>query len=116
MARYACFISDISERAVAVVVKQNVVTVVSDVQILKTVTVEISRGCPHTEVAHFSARYSGFLCYVGKCSIMIVSIERVSYRRLRSKEVRRSAVDEINIHPAVVVKIKKQTTTAAGLW
>src|SRR5688572_219426 len=107
----ARFVSHVGERAVAVVTIENVRAVVCDVEIDKTVGIEIRRGHAHPKLA---ARDTRFMGYVGESSVSVIAIERVFQRRRRREEIRWTTVDEIDVHPTVVVVIEKGAPGADG--
>ena len=48
--------------------------------------------------------------------LSIVAVERVAQRMRWVVEIALAAVDQINVHPAVVVIIEKSAARAAGFW
>jgi hypothetical protein len=107
---YARFLRDISECAIAVVVVQDASSNLGDIQIRETVTVVITDCYPHAITA---AGDAGFFRDVGECTVAVVPIERVAQRPRRIVKLRLTAVDEVNVHPAIVVVIEKSTTGTA---
>ena len=51
---------------------------------------------------------------VGECAVAVVPVKPVAQRRVRSEEVAGTAVDEENVHPAVVVEIEKCASSPGG--
>ncbi len=108
----AGFLRDVGERAVAVVVKQNVVSPEAAEEIVPAVVVVIAdadAGLPA------GAREAGFFGDVGESSVAIIFVE-MRGRCLAGRPVRveTRAVGEINVEPAVVVVIEKGEAAAFG--
>src|SRR5262249_14630468 len=76
--------------------------------------VEIGRRRAHPEMSHLPASDSGFVGHVGERAVAVVAIESVLDRSFRRKEVRRAAVDEVNVEPPIIVVIEEQPAAAAG--
>ena len=53
--------------------------------------------------------------HIGKCSVAIVFVERVANGLRRLEEIARTAVDQVDVHPAVVVVIEKGAPGSQGL-
>src|SRR5882672_3121960 len=100
------FIRDIGEGAVAVVVIKNIAPVTGYVEIDPAIAIVITGGDTHAKRA---AGHSGFVGHVCKRPIMIVVIKGIPQRLNGSVEVRKPAIDQIDIHPAIVVIIEKGT-------
>src|SRR5580704_2667523 len=98
----AGFGGDVGESTVAVVVIEDARGVLRHVNIRKAVAIVVANGDAH---AVGVATDAGFLCDVSKCAVAIVFVERVAQRRIRIEEVALAAIDEINVHPAVVVVV-----------
>src|SRR5580692_5643100 len=100
-------LGNVRKSAIAVVVIKNASAVLGHVDIRKAISVVIANGhsLPITP-----CRYPGFLCYIGECAIAIVAVESIPERRSRSKKVTLSAVDKINVQPAVIVVVEKSAT------
>src|SRR6185503_1050896 len=105
----------VCERPVTIVTKQNVATVVGHVQVLPTVSIEVGCRGAHPEMTHLTAGDPGLFGDVSERSGVVISVESVSDGGLRRIKVGRAAVDKVDIHPPVVVEIKEQPATAAGL-
>ncbi len=60
--------------------------------------------------------YSSFLCDIGEGTVTIVAVKGIPQWPWRIIEVRFPAVDEVNVHPAIIVKIQESTAGSAGLW
>ena len=108
----AGFAGDVGESAVAVVVKQDVVSPEAAEQIVPAVVVVVAdadAGLPA------GARQAGFFGDVGEGAVAIVFVEMRS-RRLAGRPVgvEARAVGEINVEPAVVVVIEKGQAAALG--
>ena len=111
---HAGLISHICKSAIAVVVIENIPSVVCNVKILPTVAVIITRGSSHAEASHLAAADSGFFSYIYKSTIMIVAIKRVFDWRFWTKKIGWTTIHQVDIHPAIVIKIKEETPTATG--
>src|SRR6185369_8792774 len=110
-----CFVGNVGESAVAVVVEEDVHAVIRDVQVLETVAIKVRRGSAHSEVAHLATRDAGFVSYISESAVAVVAVESVLDRSLGSVKIRWAAVDQIDIHPTIVIKIEEQATSAARL-
>jgi hypothetical protein len=51
---------------------------------------------------------------VGECTVAIVAVKRITQRLRRIIEVGFSAVDQVDVHPAIVVKIEEGASGSAG--
>src|SRR6202011_2253061 len=98
----------IGKRSVSVIVIKDAAAILGDVQVRKPVAVEI----PDRDAVAKAARpYTSFFRYVRKCSVAIVFIQRVAQRGIGSVEIALAAVDQINVHPAIVIVVQER---AAG--
>ncbi len=93
--------------------KENVDAVVGYVKILPAIAVEIGGRGAHTEVAHLAARDARLFGHVGERAIAVVAIERVLDRSFGRVEIGWSTVNEIDIHPTVVIEVEEETAAAA---
>ena len=107
----AGFFGDVGEGAVSVVAVKNAAAILGDVQIGKTVAVVVTDSDTHTVAASGDA---GFFGDVGESSIAVILIECVAQRRIGIEEIAFAAVDEINVHPAVVVVVEEGAARACG--
>src|SRR6266705_1060178 len=73
-------------------------------QIQLTVVVIVK---PHGAGGPAGCGHTCFLGDVSESAVMIIMVEGVLQRGRRCKEIRWSTVDQINIHPTVVVIIQK---------
>ena len=62
-----------------------------------------------------AGRHPGFFGHVGKRAVTIVAIERIAQGRIGSEEVALAAVDQIDVHPPVVVVVEESAAGAGGL-
>src|SRR6266567_1469277 len=106
---HARLLRHVRKCAVAVVVIKNAAVVTGDVEINPAIAIVISSSHAH---AKNSSRYSGFLGYICEGTVVVVVIQRALQRRLRREKVRRPAVDQIDVHPAVVIVIEERSATA----
>jgi hypothetical protein len=92
-------------------VVQDASSILRHIQIGKTVAVIVAHGDALPVAAGSHAR---LLRDVGEGSIAIVAIERVAQGRIGIVEVALAAVDEIDVHPSVVVVIEKGAACPGG--
>jgi len=83
-----------------------------DVEIGPTVAIIVTNGDTHT-IATTSD--DGLFGYQGECSITVVAVESVAQRRLGIVKIAAAAVDEVDVHPAVVVVVEECATPACRL-
>src|SRR5260370_42567168 len=105
------FFRDIGERPVAIVVIKDAASVLRYVEVRKAVAVVISDGDAHSVA---TALDTGLLRHIRECPIAIVAVQRVTQRRVRVVEVTFAAVDEVYVHPAVVVVIQESAPGPGG--
>ena len=79
----------IGEGSGAVIVIQNASPVLRNVDVREAVAIVVADSDP---LAVASARHAGFFCYVGKCSVSIIVIQRVAQRRTGVVEIAFAAV------------------------
>ena len=101
---------DVGKGAVAIIVIEDVPSIASHIEVHPTIAVVISGRGSHAKNA---ARHSSLIRYIRKRAVVVIVIERVLQRRLRRKKIRWATVDEINVHPTIVVVIKEEPATAA---
>src|SRR5207247_6387776 len=102
----------IRKRPIAIVVIQNAAAVLRDVEIGPAVIIIVSYGGAHPVAAAGNTR---FFRDVGKSAVAIVVAQRVTQRRIWSEEITLPAVDQVHVHPAVVVVIEKGATRSCRL-
>ena len=95
------FLCDIREGPVAVVVVQNIGSVLRHKQVRKAVVVIVPPDAAHTVAG---ARHSGLLGHVGKGSVSVVVIEGVSRLALAFVDV--ATVREVDIGPSIAVIVR----------
>src|SRR5207302_8477065 len=61
-----------------------------------------------------SSGNTGLAGYVSERAIAVVAIQRVAQRRLWIEEVALSAIAQINVHPSIIVIVKKRATGSSG--
>src|SRR6185295_2492458 len=69
----------------------------------------------HSEVAHLPTGHAGFIGDIAESAVAVIAVESVLYRRFRSVKIGWSTVDQIDVHPAIVIKIEEEATATAGL-
>src|SRR5262249_54128346 len=102
--RNSSFFRDVSECAVAVVAVENAAAVLRDVEVGKSVAVVIANGDAHAVATGGDA---GLFGDVSERAIAIILVEGVAQRRVGREEITFATVDEVDIHPAVVVEVKE---------
>src|ERR1043166_1632816 len=100
----ASLFADIGERAVAVVVIKNRVAVGGHEDIGEAVVVIVGDRYAHAESAAGYARGFG---HVGERAVAIVLVERVANRLFRLEEIAWPAIDQVDVHPTVVVVVQE---------
>src|SRR5437764_5919887 len=106
----SCFLRDIGERAVAIVMKNVALAVGRDENIVVTVIVVIPDGNTESKHLHVEA---GFVGYVGEGAVVIVVIE-LRGGMLLDVAGPVHAVYEKNVRPAVIVVIDEGDARAHG--
>src|SRR5882762_7546185 len=106
-----CFFADIRERAVAIVVVQNIFSVVSDVQIFEAVVVVIADAHP---LAPAGVCQPGLFGDIGESAVVIVVVEVARRRSGSWQGFQFRAVHDENIRPTIVVVIKNGYAGARG--
>src|SRR5256885_1323600 len=101
----ARFVGDIGERAIAVIVKQNIVPPEAAEQIVPSVVVEVTHA--HAGLPT-GAGQAGFRRDIGECSIAVVLVKmrggRLSYG---PRFAQAGSIGQIDIEPAVMVVVEK---------
>jgi len=95
--------ADIGERAVTIVVIQNVFAEVSDVKIFPAVVVVIADA---DALAPSGVEQAALPSDIGKCTIMIVVVEMAGGGFGSGKTFEGGAVDDEDVRPAVIVVIE----------
>src|SRR5580704_10733592 len=98
------FFRDIGKSAVTVIVVKNVAAVLGDVDILEAVAVIVSNR--HALTVSTSAN-SCLGSHVGKCPVSVIAIQSIAKRRIGIEEIAFAAVDQINVHPAIIVVVEE---------
>ena len=102
---------DIRKSTVAIVVIQNAVAVLRDVHVGKAIAVVVA---DRHALPIAARRDPGFFGNVGESSVAIVAVESIAQRRIGVEEVTLAAVDQVNVHPAIVVVVKESAARAGG--
>jgi hypothetical protein len=97
----------VSKRPVAVVAVKNGPAVGGYKQVRVAVVVVVAHRRPHAERAAGHARPRGD---VGKRAVPVVPVQGVPKRLSRLVEIARAAVDQVDVHPAVIVVVQKGAT------
>src|SRR5437588_6501717 len=107
----ACCVRHLFESAVAVVVEP-VFPVVRDVNVVPAVVVVVADTHALTPAA---GDKTSFLCNIGECSIVIVTIEMTGGRTLCVKTIEPGAIHEQYVRPAIVIVIEDGCSGASAL-
>ena len=83
---------------------ENAPAVLSNVNVDEAVTVVIA---DRNALTVSSPWHSSFIGYIRESSVAIVSVERIAQRRIGIVEIALTAIDEVNVHPAIIVIIQK---------
>ncbi len=109
---YAGFLGHIGKSAVAIVVVQDAFAVLRDVQVGEAVAIVVA-DCHALAVP--AGCHSRLLGHVGERAIAIIAIERVAQGRIGIEEIALSAVDQVDVHPPVVVVVEESAARSGGL-
>ena len=107
----AGFFGDVGEGAVAIVAIENAAAILRDVEIGETVGVVVANGDAHAVAA---AGDAGFFGDIRERAVAIVAVEGVAERSGRSPKIAGATVDEVDVHPAVVVVIEEGAAGTGG--
>src|SRR5438874_5709264 len=102
---------DIGKRTVAIVAIENATAILCQVKDGEAVAARIPNCHTHPVSARCNARLPRNVC---ECAVPVVVIESVAKRRLRVIEVATTAVDQVDVHPAVVVVIEEGTAGSSS--
>ena len=80
-------------------------------QVDVAVVVVITSGDAHAES---TAGNAGFFRHVGEGAVVVVAIQGVAKRFLGLEEIGRPAVDQEDVHPAVVIVVEEGAAGAHG--
>src|ERR1700682_1289222 len=94
----------IRKRPISIVVKENAPPVLRHIKIRESVPVVIAHS--HT-LPKSPGPHPRFFRNIGKCSVPVVVIQRIALRRIWSVKIAFPAIDQINVHPPVIVIIQK---------
>src|SRR5262249_53138430 len=107
-----CLVGHVSEGAIAIVPVKNAAAVLRNIEIGKPIKVVIGHSNAHSVA---SAWHASLLRYVGKRAIAIVTIQRVAKRGLWVEEIAAAAIDQIDVHPAVIVVVEEGAAGSGSL-
>src|ERR1700730_3447683 len=105
------FLRNVGKSSVAVVVIQNAFSVLGQVEIGEAVVIVVAHCGTH---AIAPSGYACFLRHVAEGAVPIVAIESIAEWLIRIVEIATSAIDQVNIHPAVIVVVEKSAARAGG--
>src|SRR5439155_26009911 len=94
-----------------VVAVENAAAILRDVQIGKAVAIVITDSNTHTVAA---SSHTGFFGDIDERSVAVIFIECVAQRRIGIEEIAFTTVDEVNVHPSVVVVVQEGTACAGS--
>src|SRR5580692_4430764 len=106
----ASFFAYVGEGAVAVVVVENIFSVVGDIEIFTAVVVVIADA---DALAPAGVREAGFFCDIGESTVVIVVIEMAG-GRFRGGGIEAGAVNDEDVRPAVVVVVEDGDAGSGG--
>src|SRR5579872_3968737 len=109
--RDAGLLCDIGKRAVAVIVVENAASVLRDVYIGEAVSVIVPYRHALTVA---SAADTCLFGDVGESAVAVIAIKRVAQGRVRIVEIAFATVDQIDVHPAVIVIVEKGASRSRG--
>src|SRR4029077_2091917 len=109
---HAGFSSDVGERSIAIVVIEHGAVEISNVEIFPSVVVVVAN---RQAEAPSTVRDPGFGAYVGEGAVVIVAVELVGMALAGAHVFQGGAVDQEDVHPAVVVVIEDGDASAHGL-
>ena len=104
---------DVRKGAVSIVVIENAGGVLGNKQIREPIAIVITDRYAHTIAA---AGNTGCHRHVDECAVPIIAVKRVAQRLIGIIEVAAPTVDQINVHPTVVVVIEKSAAGASRFW
>ncbi len=108
------FLSDVGEGAVMVVVVKAILANVRYIEVGPTIVVVI---CDRYADSPAIVRYTGSISKICEGSIVVVLKERCVYRGCFAVHgVVREAVDQVNIHPTIVVVIQQRNASTERLY
>ena len=108
---HAGFFGHVSECAVTVVVIKDAARILRDVEVWPTISVIITDGNAHSVSIAGNAGACG---HVGERAVTVIVIEGIAQRLRRVVEVALAAVDEVDIHPTIVVVVDEGATWTGG--
>ena len=88
-------------------------TILSDVEIGKAVSIVIAHGYA---LAIAAGSHASFYGYVSESSVAIILVQRITQGRIGIEKITVPAVDQVNVHPTVIVIVEESATCARGLW
>src|SRR5207249_4702066 len=103
----------VSERAVAVVVKEDGTSVPRNIQIRGAVVVIIARGYPHAEKTR--GPHLRLFGYIGEGSVSVIAVERAAQGPTGSVDFCGGAIDQENVRPSIIVIIDPSASRAHRL-
>ncbi len=106
------FFAHVGKRSVAIVVIQNIFSVIRHEQVFISVVLVISDT---NALSPPTMRQPGFFRHVGECSIVIVVVEMIGRRLLSRQWIKRGSIHHKNIRPSVVVVIEDGYPRASRL-
>src|SRR4051794_5044478 len=99
----------IRESAVAIIVVQNAAAILRDVEVRNAIAIIVTNGHAHSVATTRDAR---LFSDVGESSVAIIVIQCIAQRACWGIEVTWAAIDQVNVHPSVVVIIEESAARA----
>ncbi len=109
--RHASLFRNVGEGPVAVVVIQNASSILRDIHVRETVAVVVAY-CNALPVS--LARNSRLFCDISESPVAIIAIHRVPQRGIRIIKVTFAAIDEVDVHPSVIIVVQKRAACTGG--
>ena len=106
---YSGLFGDVGEGAIAVVAIENAAAVLRDVEIGEAIGVVVADRDTH---AVASTGHPGFFRHIGEGAVAVVVVEGIAERTGRREDVALPAVDQVDVHPSIVVVIEDRATGA----
>src|SRR5258706_12565901 len=118
----SCFRSYIRKGSIAVVVIQNILPITSDIEIGITVVIIVAHGHSHSVISIPGIRQSRLLSYIGKASVLVLTVEAIPVTRVMTVKVvrrwRRSGqaapVHEKDVQQSIIVIVEQRNASGHG--
>src|SRR5882724_4543951 len=98
----------VGKGAISIVVIQNAVPVLCHIEVGKSVAIVVTDG---NALAVSAGNNAGLFGDVREGAVAVISIQSIPQRRIGSVKIALAAVDQIDVHPPVVVVIQERTAS-----